>query len=66
MGRARRRETAYRRWMDTAPGDYWNHNVHYQRVILDAVRSTAGRLLPGVRYRRHLLWRYSLIWLKPT
>ncbi|HEX9042344.1 MAG TPA: hypothetical protein VF838_15170 [Trebonia sp.] len=52
--------------MDTAPGDYWNHNVHYQRVILDAVRSTAGRLLPGVRYRRHLLWRYSLIWLKPT
>jgi ubiquinone/menaquinone biosynthesis C-methylase UbiE len=29
------------------------------------VRKTAGRLLPGVRYRRHLLWRYSLIWTKP-
>ena len=25
----------------------------------------ARELLPGVRYRRHLLWRYSLIWTKP-
>jgi SAM-dependent methyltransferase len=104
-----------------APADdgYWNHNVHYQRVILDAVppgcgpavdigcgdgllvrklaarcgpvtgidrnvamialarsrpvpdqtwaqvRETARRLLPGVRYRRLLLWRYSLVWDKP-
>lgn len=24
------------------------------------------RLLPGARYRRHLLWRYSLIWTKPA
>jgi SAM-dependent methyltransferase len=30
------------------------------------VRRTARRVLPGVRYRRHLLWRYSLIWDKPT
>jgi ubiquinone/menaquinone biosynthesis C-methylase UbiE len=29
------------------------------------VRATARRLLPGVRYRRHLLWRYSLLWTKP-
>jgi SAM-dependent methyltransferase len=29
------------------------------------VRSVAARLLPGVRYRRHLLWRYSLTWVKP-
>jgi ubiquinone/menaquinone biosynthesis C-methylase UbiE len=29
------------------------------------VRDTARRLLPGVRYRRHLLWRYSLLWTKP-
>jgi ubiquinone/menaquinone biosynthesis C-methylase UbiE len=29
------------------------------------VRTTARRLLPGVRYRRHLLWRYSLLWTKP-
>jgi ubiquinone/menaquinone biosynthesis C-methylase UbiE len=30
------------------------------------VRKTAARLLPGVRYRRHLLWRYSLVWTKPA
>ena len=29
------------------------------------VRSVAARLLPGARYRRHLLWRYSLTWVKP-
>jgi 2-polyprenyl-3-methyl-5-hydroxy-6-metoxy-1,4-benzoquinol methylase len=29
-------------------------------------RRTARRILPGVRYRRHLLWRYSLVWTKPT
>ena len=30
------------------------------------VRRTAADILPGVRYRRHLLWRYSLIWTKPA
>ena len=29
------------------------------------VRRTAGRLLPGVRLRRHVLFRYSLLWTKP-
>jgi SAM-dependent methyltransferase len=29
-------------------------------------RRLAGQLLPGVRYRRHLYWRYSLIWVKPS
>jgi ubiquinone/menaquinone biosynthesis C-methylase UbiE len=31
----------------------------------DEVRVGALRLLPGVRYRRHMLWRYSLMWRKP-
>ncbi|SEM69643.1 class I SAM-dependent methyltransferase [Nonomuraea pusilla] len=29
------------------------------------VRRRARRLLPGVRCRRHLLWRYSLVWCRP-
>jgi SAM-dependent methyltransferase len=29
------------------------------------VRATAERLLPGVRLRRHVLFRYSLLWRKP-
>ncbi|MFI6386887.1 class I SAM-dependent methyltransferase [Nonomuraea sp. NPDC050540] len=30
-----------------------------------AVRREALTLLPGARWRRHLLWRYSLTWTKP-
>jgi SAM-dependent methyltransferase len=30
------------------------------------VRRTAARVLPGARYRRHLLWRYSIVWTKPA
>ena len=29
------------------------------------VRAAARRQLPGVRYRHHLMWRYSLLWSKP-
>jgi ubiquinone/menaquinone biosynthesis C-methylase UbiE len=28
------------------------------------IRSFAQRTLPGARFRRHLLWRYSIIWTK--
>jgi SAM-dependent methyltransferase len=38
-----------------APGMTWGQ-----------VHSAARRLLPGARYRRHLLWRYSLVWTKPS
>jgi len=30
------------------------------------VRAAALRLLPGAQYRRHLLFRYSLLWRKPA
>jgi hypothetical protein len=30
------------------------------------IQSLGEKLLPGHRFRRHLLWRYSLIWTKPT
>jgi SAM-dependent methyltransferase len=29
------------------------------------IRDLADRLLPGMRYRRHLYWRYSISWRKP-
>ena len=29
------------------------------------VRAAAVAALPGVSYRMHLLWRYSLLWQKP-
>ena len=30
-----------------------------------AMRRVAHRVLPGARYRRHLVWRFSLVWAKP-
>jgi SAM-dependent methyltransferase len=30
------------------------------------VRRQALRLLPGATYRRRLLWRYSIVWQRPT
>ncbi len=48
---------------------YWEHSApivwpppHTYRET----RSIATGTLPGVRYRRHLLWRYSLVWTKPA
>jgi ubiquinone/menaquinone biosynthesis C-methylase UbiE len=32
----------------------------------EEVRVTALRMLPGVRYRKHVLFRYSLMWRKPS
>jgi len=35
------------------------------RMTLAEIRRDAGRLLPGAIVRRHVLWRYSLVWTKP-
>jgi SAM-dependent methyltransferase len=43
--------------------DHARHDVY---PSLPELRSLAERLLPGARVRRHLLWRYSLVWCKTT
>ena len=30
------------------------------------IRREAGRILPGVRFRHHVYWRYSLVWHAPA
>jgi SAM-dependent methyltransferase len=47
-------------WEHSAP-TVWPPPMTYHEM-----RAIARRLLPGVRYRRHLLGRYSLIWEKPA
>lgn len=37
-------------------------NDHY--LTLAQVRRACGAVLPGARVRRHLLWRYSIVWHK--
>jgi SAM-dependent methyltransferase len=34
-------------------------------MTLSEIRQRAGALLPGAMVRRHVLWRYSLVWTKP-
>jgi SAM-dependent methyltransferase len=48
---------------------YWQHPspiVWPPAHTYGQIRALAGDVLPGVRYRRHLLWRYSLVWVKPA
>lgn len=33
---------------------------------IDEARAAFSRSLPGSRVRQHLIWRYSVIWTKPT
>jgi 2-polyprenyl-3-methyl-5-hydroxy-6-metoxy-1,4-benzoquinol methylase len=47
---------------------YWQHSspvVWPPPLTYRETRQIAEETLPGVRFRRHLLWRYSLIWRKP-
>jgi SAM-dependent methyltransferase len=46
-------------WESPAP-TVWPPQHTYQEIQL-----LAGRVLPQARFRRHLLWRYSLVWTKP-
>jgi SAM-dependent methyltransferase len=46
-------------WEHSAP-QCWPPPTTYREI-----RELSARLLPGVRYRRHLLGRYSLVWYRP-
>ena len=46
-------------WRHSAP-QCWPPPLTYGEM-----RALSTRVLPGVRYRRHLLGRYSLVWRKP-
>lgn len=48
--------------------EFWEHpspQVWPPPLTYSQIRRVAARSLPGVTYRRHLLWRYSLTWEKP-
>ncbi|WP_169953062.1 bifunctional 2-polyprenyl-6-hydroxyphenol methylase/3-demethylubiquinol 3-O-methyltransferase UbiG [Microbispora sp. H11081] len=47
---------------------HWEHpspTVWPPPVTYPQMRALAAQTLPGARYRRHVLWRYSIIWRKP-
>lgn len=49
-----------RTWWDHPSPTCWPPPHTY-----DELRELATRVLPGVRFRRHVLWRCSLFWTKP-
>jgi 2-polyprenyl-3-methyl-5-hydroxy-6-metoxy-1,4-benzoquinol methylase len=49
----------YGRWQHSAP-QQWPPPLTYRQI-----KALSASVLPGVRYRRHLLGRYSLVWRKP-
>ncbi|MBP8536624.1 bifunctional 2-polyprenyl-6-hydroxyphenol methylase/3-demethylubiquinol 3-O-methyltransferase UbiG [Streptomyces sp. MK37H] len=47
---------------------HWHHPspvVWPPPVTYPEMRALTAELLPGSRYRRHVLWRYSIVWRKP-
>jgi 2-polyprenyl-3-methyl-5-hydroxy-6-metoxy-1,4-benzoquinol methylase len=47
-------------WETSAP-KVWPPDVTYRDV-----REIAGRVLPGSRFRRYVLWRWSVVWTRPS
>ncbi len=56
-GRPRAPRAARRLWAQHGRGDRY--------LRMREVRDLCARLLPGARVRRHLFWRYSVVWRKP-
>jgi ubiquinone/menaquinone biosynthesis C-methylase UbiE len=50
-----------------AAREAWDiHGKHDSYLTLAQIRHISGAVLPHAVVRRHLLWRYSLIWKKPA
>lgn len=51
-----------------ATRQYWEHpspKAWPPPESWSSMRRIAAQQLPGVRYQRHILWRYSMIWVRP-
>ena len=46
--------------------DAWDRHCHHDTFLpFSRIRHVCVELLPGAVLRKHLLWRYSLVWQKP-
>ena len=51
-----------RREVRDAWAEHLRHDVY---PTMSQVRKLSAEILPGAKIRKHLLWRYSIIWQKP-
>ncbi|MBX9770813.1 MAG: class I SAM-dependent methyltransferase [Candidatus Obscuribacterales bacterium] len=52
---------------DPMSREIWESHLQHDRYLsMDESRTAYATLLPGTIVRRHLYWRYSAIWTKPT
>lgn len=56
-GRMRTAREVREAWAEHGKGEVY--------LTLPEIRAMCRRYLPGARIRRHLLWRYTVTWLKP-
>lgn len=42
------------------------HERHDRYPTMEEVRALCARIIPGAQVRKHLLWRYSIVWNKHT
>ncbi len=46
--------------------DAWAaHEKHDIYPTMNEVHALCAEILPGAKIRKHLLWRYSVVWKKP-
>jgi SAM-dependent methyltransferase len=57
-GRLRNTEAERRAWDEHGKHDHYLH--------VDTVCRICRDLLPGARVKRHLFWRYTIVWQKPV
>lgn len=55
-----------RRLSPAAQAAWAQHDQHDQFLPLTEIRRICANHLPDAKVKRHLLWRYSLVWRKPT
>jgi SAM-dependent methyltransferase len=65
---ARAREALFLRGMMSRElgSAYWRHGRNETYLTLDEVKRGAREELPRAQVRGHLLWRYTIIWRKPS
>jgi len=57
-------KTGRLRQLSEAREAWAQHGLHEAYLPLSHIRQVCARVLPGARVRRHLLWRYSIVWKK--